>query len=423
MTRFGCVVLTAGRRPDDLRAAVESLLAPGGRGDRRRRRRQRLRARGRAGRRPRRRAAGRRGDPGRAQRGRPARRAASCCSSSTTTRELAAARRAGPRGRARSRPSRGWRWCSSPSRRATAARAAATGCRACASATRARSSEITVVWEGARRRAARRCSSGSAAGRRRLPLRARGRRPRLARDGRRLHDPLRGRHRRSCTRRHTGTSAHGYSYYFGARNRVWLARRHLPLPLGVLYVIAFALRTVPRLKSRRAVQEAARGYRDGLRGPGAGRSRLRAADAAADDPRRATAHHVETEDPDHRHHPLRTTARTTSRRSTTSTSRTSSGCRRSAPYIREAWRRRAFAFELARTQLRAQHFNTVFGQLWLVLNPLMLALRLLHPRRHPARRVDRGRASSPTSSPASSPTTSSPTRCATARSRSSPAGG
>jgi GT2 family glycosyltransferase len=71
-------------------------------------------------------------------------------------------------------------------------------------------------------------------------------------------------------------TAHGYSYYFGARNRVWLARRYLPLPLGILYVISFALRTVPRLKSRRAVQEAARGYRDGLRAPGPGRSRLRA---------------------------------------------------------------------------------------------------------------------------------------------------
>ncbi len=70
-------------------------------------------------------------------------------------------------------------------------------------------------------------------------------------------------------------SAHGYSYYFGARNRVWLARRHLPLPLGVLYVFAFALRSVPRLKSRRAVQAAARGYRDGLRGPGGRRRPLR----------------------------------------------------------------------------------------------------------------------------------------------------
>ena len=43
------------------------------------------------------------------------------------------------------------------------------------------------------------------------------------------------------------------------------------------------------------------------------------------------------------------------------------------PYIREAWRRRNFATELARTKLRAQHYNTVFGQLWLILNPLLLA--------------------------------------------------
>jgi ABC-type polysaccharide/polyol phosphate export permease len=43
------------------------------------------------------------------------------------------------------------------------------------------------------------------------------------------------------------------------------------------------------------------------------------------------------------------------------------------PYIREAWRRRSFAVELSRTKLRAQHFNTAFGQLWLVLNPLLLA--------------------------------------------------
>jgi len=71
-------------------------------------------------------------------------------------------------------------------------------------------------------------------------------------------------------------TAHGYSYYFGARNRVWLARRHLPLPVGVLYVIAFALRNVPRLKSWRAVQESARGYRDGMRAAGGGRSPLRA---------------------------------------------------------------------------------------------------------------------------------------------------
>src|SRR5919197_4171196 len=43
-------------------------------------------------------------------------------------------------------------------------------------------------------------------------------------------------------------------------------------------------------------------------------------------------------------------------------------------YARELWRRRQFAFELSRTNLRAQHFNTAFGQLWLVLNPVLLAL-------------------------------------------------
>ncbi|HET8949420.1 MAG TPA: ABC transporter permease [Solirubrobacteraceae bacterium] len=43
------------------------------------------------------------------------------------------------------------------------------------------------------------------------------------------------------------------------------------------------------------------------------------------------------------------------------------------PYVRELWRRREFAREMARTNLRTQHFNTVFGQLWLVLNPLLLA--------------------------------------------------
>src|SRR5215218_5125166 len=42
-------------------------------------------------------------------------------------------------------------------------------------------------------------------------------------------------------------------------------------------------------------------------------------------------------------------------------------------YLRELWRRREFAVEMSRTQLREQHFNTVFGQLWLVLNPLLLA--------------------------------------------------
>jgi len=137
----------------------------------------------------------------------------------------------------------------------------------------ARSSEVTVVWEGA---VAIRPEVLAAVGGWPAPFRFvhegvdlgwrvldAGRTIRYAGDIVVLHPSPAG-------------TAHGYSYYFGARNRVWLARRYLPLPLGILYVMTFALRTVPRLSSRRAMQEAARGYRDGLRGPGTGRSRLRA---------------------------------------------------------------------------------------------------------------------------------------------------
>lgn len=46
------------------------------------------------------------------------------------------------------------------------------------------------------------------------------------------------------------------------------------------------------------------------------------------------------------------------------------------PYVREIWRRRQFVVELARTDVQSRYFNTVFGQLWLVLNPLFLALAL-----------------------------------------------
>jgi teichoic acid transport system permease protein len=42
-------------------------------------------------------------------------------------------------------------------------------------------------------------------------------------------------------------------------------------------------------------------------------------------------------------------------------------------YIRECWKRRSFALELSRTTLKAEHFDTLFGKLWLLLNPLLLA--------------------------------------------------
>jgi teichoic acid transport system permease protein len=44
------------------------------------------------------------------------------------------------------------------------------------------------------------------------------------------------------------------------------------------------------------------------------------------------------------------------------------------PYVHELWRRRQFALELARTKLAAQHYGTVFGMTWLILNPLLLGV-------------------------------------------------
>lgn len=69
---------------------------------------------------------------------------------------------------------------------------------------------------------------------------------------------------------------HGYSTYHGVRNRVWLARRHLPLALGVPFALSFAVKVAPRLRSRAAWRDVRDGYLDGLREPCGPRRRLRA---------------------------------------------------------------------------------------------------------------------------------------------------
>lgn len=43
-------------------------------------------------------------------------------------------------------------------------------------------------------------------------------------------------------------------------------------------------------------------------------------------------------------------------------------------YLRRLWLRRRFGWAKARADLKAQHFNTFFGQLWTVLNPMLLAV-------------------------------------------------
>jgi len=56
-------------------------------------------------------------------------------------------------------------------------------------------------------------------------------------------------------------------------------------------------------------------------------------------------------------------------------------------YLSLVWKRREFALELSRTTMRAKHFDTAFGQLWLLLNPLLLGsvyfLLVDLIRRHP----------------------------------------
>jgi teichoic acid transport system permease protein len=44
------------------------------------------------------------------------------------------------------------------------------------------------------------------------------------------------------------------------------------------------------------------------------------------------------------------------------------------PYARELRNRREFAVEMSRASMRAANTRTLFGQLWLVINPLLLAL-------------------------------------------------
>jgi GT2 family glycosyltransferase len=68
---------------------------------------------------------------------------------------------------------------------------------------------------------------------------------------------------------------HAEFYRYQARNRVWLARRNLPLPVGVIYVLAWTGVSALRLRSRMAWRETLRGYRIGLTEPGGRRRPMR----------------------------------------------------------------------------------------------------------------------------------------------------
>ena len=68
---------------------------------------------------------------------------------------------------------------------------------------------------------------------------------------------------------------HAEFYRFQARNRVWLARRNLPWPVGLLYVVNWAAVTTARLRSREGLVETLRGYLIGLRTPAGPRRPIR----------------------------------------------------------------------------------------------------------------------------------------------------
>ena len=139
-------------------------------------------------------------------------------------------------------------------------------------------------------------------------------------------------------------------------------------------------RTLPLLwRSRERMADAARGYRDGLRGPcGAAQAAARE-DLVADDAGRAAPGHLAASllarvdgpcpRPDARRrsrervHLRAPRLRAPQDRPAAAAGRTCASCGAGA----------SSPFEMARTNLRAQHFNTAFGQLWLVLNPLLLA--------------------------------------------------
>ncbi len=52
---------------------------------------------------------------------------------------------------------------------------------------------------------------------------------------------------------------------------------------------------------------------------------------------------------------------------------TASGLPPLRPYFVELWSRRRFIWHLARTDLKAEHYDSAIGQLWVILDPLLLA--------------------------------------------------
>jgi len=67
---------------------------------------------------------------------------------------------------------------------------------------------------------------------------------------------------------------HSVFYRFSARNRVWLARRNLPLPIGVVYVAVWFAISMLRIRDKDDLREMLRGYWEGMTKPCGPRRRV-----------------------------------------------------------------------------------------------------------------------------------------------------
>lgn len=135
----------------------------------------------------------------------------------------------------------------------------------------ARSSDVTAVWEGgvALRREAFTCSGGwpeeffYAHEGIELAWRVWGCGYRVRYDGGiEVHHPV------------IDPRRHGHVHRLSARNRVWLARRNLPVPLGVAYVATWLVLTAARTRSLAEARETLRGFVEGACGACGPRRRL-----------------------------------------------------------------------------------------------------------------------------------------------------
>jgi len=63
----------------------------------------------------------------------------------------------------------------------------------------------------------------------------------------------------------TSPARHAEYYRTNARNRVWLAKRNLPVPVGVAYLGVWVALTLARVHNLRALQKWFRGFAEGLR--------------------------------------------------------------------------------------------------------------------------------------------------------------